>query len=269
MDIASVIGAIMGMGILAWTMHHEGGFGLYWNTAGMVLVFGGVIASAFLSYPLQACLSLPSILKKCFLYPLPSPLTEIERMADYAVLARREGLLGLEEKTKEIRDPFLSKGVMLVVDGFSAESVREILEIDLAAMKERHGMAKKIVDNMAAMAPGYGMVGTLLGLVGMLARLSDPSTIGSSMAVSLLATFYGAAGANVLFMPLAAKLEARTKEESLIRQLMIEGILAIQKGDKPQVLRERLKAFLTPKERSSMASAAAAARKEPAATTEG
>jgi chemotaxis protein MotA len=265
MDIASLIGAVMGVGILAWTMHHEGGFGLYFNVPGLVLVFGGVIASAFLAYPMHACLALPAVLKKCFLYPLPSPLTEIERMAEYAVLARREGLLGLEEKTKEIRDPFLSKGVMLVVDGFSAESVREILEIDLAAMKERHGMAKKIVDNMSAMAPGYGMVGTLLGLVGMLARLSDPSTIGSSMAVSLLATFYGAAGANVLFMPIAAKLEARTKEETLIRQLMIEGILAIQKGDKPQVLRERLKAFLTPKERTALATIAAA-KKEPAAT---
>jgi chemotaxis protein MotA len=126
-------------------------------------------------------------------------------------------------------------------------------------------MSKKIVDNMAAMAPGYGMVGTLLGLVGMLAKLSDPSTIGASMAVSLLATFYGAAGANVLFMPLAAKLETRTKEEALIRQIMIEGILAVQKGDKPQVLRERLKAFLNPKERLSLASFAAA-KKEPAAT---
>jgi chemotaxis protein MotA len=264
MDIASLIGTVLGFGIIAWTMHHEGGFAMYWNTPGMILVFGGVIASAFLAYPMQACLALPAVLKKVFLYPLPSPLEEIERMAEYAVLARREGLLGLEEKTKEIRDPFLSKGIMLVVDGFSGESVREILEIDLAAMKERHGTSKKIIDNMAAMAPGYGMVGTLLGLVGMLARLSDPSTIGSSMAVSLLATFYGAAGANVLFMPLAAKLETRTKEETLIRQLMIEGILAIQKGDKPQVLRERLKAFLTPKERSSLATMAAA-KKEPAA----
>jgi chemotaxis protein MotA len=264
MDIASIIGAVMGLGIIGWTMHHEGGFALFWNTPGFILVFGGVIASAFLAYPLQACLSLPAVVKKCFLYPLPSPLAEIERMADYAVLARREGLLGLEEKSKEIKDPFLSKGVMLVVDGFSAESVREILEIDLAAMKERHLQAKKIVDNMSAMAPGYGMVGTLLGLVGMLARLSDPSTIGSSMAVSLLATFYGAAGANVIFMPLASKLEARTKEEALIRQLMIEGILAIQKGDKPQVLRERLKAFLNPKARSSLATITAA-KKDPAA----
>lgn len=264
MDIASLIGAVMGLGIIAWTMNHEGGFALFWNTPGMILVFGGVIASAFLAYPLQAVLSLPAVIKKCFLYPLASPLTEIERMADYAVLARREGLLGLEEKVKDIKDPFLSKGVMLVVDGFSADSVREILEIDLAAMKERHLMAKKIVDNMSAMAPGYGMVGTLLGLVGMLARLSDPSTIGSSMAVSLLATFYGAAGANVIFMPLASKLEARTKQESLLRQLMIEGILSIQKGDKPQMLRERLKAFLNPKVRSSLATAAAA-KKEPAA----
>jgi chemotaxis protein MotA len=264
MDIASLIGSIVGIGVIAYTMHHEGGFLMFWNTSAFILVFGGVIAAVFLSYPMQACLALPAVLKKCFLYPLPSPATEIERMAEYAVLARREGLLGLEEKTKEIRDPFLSKGVMLVVDGFSAESVREILEIDLAAMKERHGVSKKILDNMAAMAPGYGMVGTLLGLVAMLARLSDPSSIGGSMAVALLATFYGAAAANVIFMPLAAKLEARTKEEGMIRQLMIEGILAIQKGDKPQVLRERLKAFLTPKERTSIANAAAA-KKEPAA----
>src|SRR5688572_29643518 len=151
MDIASLIGALMGGGIMIWMMHHEGGISLFINIPGIILVFGGTVAAAFLSFPLPSIMSLPAIIKKIFLYPLPSPTGEIERMADYAVLARREGLLGLEEKIKEVKDPFLSKGIMLVVDGFAAESVREILDIDLAMMKERHGTAKKIMDNMAGM----------------------------------------------------------------------------------------------------------------------
>ncbi len=255
MDLASVIGATMGLGIIAWMMHHEGGFELFINLPGIILVFGGTLAATLLAFPMNLCAAVPSSIKKCFIYPLPSPPEEIDRLADYATVARREGLLGLEEKIKNVKDPFLQKAIMLVVDGFQADSVREILEADVHTMKERHGTVKKIIDNGAAMAPGYGMVGTLLGLVGMLAKLSDPSSIGGSMAVSLLATFYGAMLANVIFMPLASKLDTRAKEEALIRTLMIEGVLAIQRGDKPQVLKERLKAFLNPKARRRLQSA--------------
>jgi chemotaxis protein MotA len=258
-DVATIIGFVGGTGIMFWMMHHEGGLNLFFNVPGLILVVGGMIAACFFSFPMAAMKALPGSIKKCFSYPLPAPGEIINRIADYSVIARRDGLLGLEEKIKQVKDPFLAKGIALVVDGFAAENVRSILEIDVEKMRERHTQAKKVIEGMSAYAPGFGMVGTLLGLVGMLAKLSDPSTIGGSMAVSLLATFYGAAIANIYAMPLASKLDARTKEECLLRHMMIEGIIALQTGEKPQVIRERLRAFLSPTIRKSVEAPAPAA----------
>jgi chemotaxis protein MotA len=209
-----------------------------------------MIAALLIAFPMKAVTSVGGVIKKTFSYALPSPLDVIERMAEYSILARREGLLALEEKIKDVKDPFLHKGIMLVVDGFAAESVREILEIDLDAMKTRHSSAKKVVDQASAFAPAFGMIGTLVGLVAMLANLNDPSSIGSGMAVALLTTLYGAVIANGMLIPIAGKLEMRCKEESMVRTVMIEGVLSLQAGDKPQVLREKLKAFLAPKSRA-------------------
>jgi chemotaxis protein MotA len=246
MDIATIVGFLLMAVVLSWAMIVSGGFALYYDLASIVLVFGGMIAAIFIGFPMSAVKSVFGVLKKTLIYPLPSPLEEIERMAEFSVLARREGLLSLEQRIKDVKDPFLYKGVMLVVDGFAAESVREILEIDLDNMKDRHGNAKKVVDGLSAYAPAFGMIGTLVGLVAMLANLNDPSTIGSGMAVALLTTYYGAVLANGIFIPLAGKLEMKCKQEALLRTIMIEGVLSLQAGDKPQVMREKLKAFLSP-----------------------
>jgi chemotaxis protein MotA len=262
MDLASVIGWVVLLGVLSWAMVAGGGFGLYYDLPSIILVVGGMISALLLNFPMKALAGVGGTLKKTFVYPVPSPLEVIEKMADYSVLARREGLLALEEKIKDVKDPFLYKGVMLVVDGFAAESVREILEIDLEGMKERHSNAKKVVDQMSAYAPAFGMIGTLVGLVAMLANLNDPSSIGSGMAVALLTTYYGAVLANGIFIPVAGKLEMRCKEEALVRTVMIEGVLSLQAGDKPQVLREKLKAFLSPKARKSVAAEKGGEQKE-------
>jgi chemotaxis protein MotA len=253
MDIASVIGWVLLLGVLSWAMIAGGGFGLYYDLPSIVLVVGGMLAALFIAFPMSAVTSVGGVIKKTFIYPVPSPLDVIEKMAEYSILARREGLLALEEKIKDVKDPFLYKGIMLVVDGFAAESVREILEIDLDGMKERHGNAKKVIDQMSAFAPAFGMIGTLVGLVAMLANLNDPSSIGTGMAVALLTTYYGAVLANGIFIPIAGKLEMRCKEEALVRTVMIEGVLSLRAGDKPQVLREKLKAFLSPKARKMVA----------------
>ena len=136
-----------------------------------------------------------------------------------------------------------------MVDGFPAQVVRDILGIELFGMQQRHLGGKKIVDQMGAMAPSFGMIGTLIGLIAMLQNLDDPSGIGTGMAVALLTTFYGALLANMLFLPLAVKLDARQKEETLMREIMIEGIASIQAGDKPQMIKEKLKSYIPPVER--------------------
>lgn len=258
MDIASIIGSVIGLVVIMFTMVHEshGNVGLFWNASAAILISGGLISAIFISFKLNHCLALGAMIKKCFLYPLPSPAEVIEKMADFAAVARREGLLVLEEKVKEVKDPFFAKGIMLVADGYPSEAVRQILEIDIETMKERHTIGKKMMDNMAGSAPAFGMVGTLIGLVAMLQNLSDPSKIGAGMAVALLATFYGAAVANCVFIPFASKMEQRSKEEALLKQVMIQGIIAIQTGEKPQMVRERLKVFLSPAQRKLVGAAA-------------
>jgi chemotaxis protein MotA len=182
-----------------------------------------------------------------------APTELIERTVEYSNLARKEGILALEAKLKEVKDPFFAKGLQCVVDGFSADTVRSIMELDADWSRARHANGKKVLETFAAMAPAFGMIGTLVGLVQMLASLSDPSQIGGGMAVALLTTFYGAVIANVMCIPIAGKLDLRAKEEAQLKAMMIDGVLAIQSGEKPTIIRERLSAFLAPKLRERAA----------------
>ena len=251
MDIATLIGIVLGFGLVLWSMASGAGLAAFIDIPSVAIVVGGTIASILISFPLAKCLGVVGVIKKTLLYPLPAPQTEIDRIAEWAYLARRERLLALEEKLAEIDDPFLVKGIRLVVDGFPAQTVRDILGIELYSMQNRHMQGKKLMDQMGAVAPAFGMIGTLMGLIAMLKSLDDPSSIGGGMAVALLTTFYGAVMANMLFLPLAVKLEAREKEETLMREIMIEGIVSIQAGDKPQVIKEKLKSFIPPADRTS------------------
>jgi chemotaxis protein MotA len=168
---------------------------------------------------------------------------------DYAKRARREGILSLEPLIKEIDDEYLKKGLQLTVDGLEPELIRDILETEIAYLEERHGSGADVVSVMGAFAPALGMIGTVIGLILMLQTMSDPSTIGPSMAVALITTFYGAILANLVFNPLAGKLRTRSKEEVLIREMILEGVLSISKGENPRVIEEKLNSYLPPKNR--------------------
>ena len=251
MDIATLIGIVLGFGLVIWSIASGAGLAAFIDAPSLAITLGGTTAAILVSFPLAKVAKVAKVVKKTMLYPLPAPHQEIERMAEWAHLARHEGLLALEEKLKEIDDPFLVKGIRLVVDGFPAQTVRDILGIELYSMQSRHAAGKKILDQMGAMAPAFGMIGTLIGLVAMLKNLDDPSSIGGGMAIALLTTFYGALMANLVFIPLAVKLETRQKEETLMREIMIEGIVSIQAGDKPQVIKEKLKSFIPPAQRNA------------------
>jgi chemotaxis protein MotA len=189
------------------------------------------------------CASLPDACRK-----------EIERLVSFANLARREGLLALEEKLEEVADEFEAKGLRMVVDGLPAEQIRNVLETEVNFQLERHTTGKKMVERGSEFAPAFGMLATLMGLVTMLRNMSDPSGIGTGMALALIATFYGSFVANVICIPLACKLGERGKEETMVRMMIIEGVLAIQAGDKPQLVEEKLKSFLSPREREAIES---------------
>jgi chemotaxis protein MotA len=195
---------------------------------------------------------LAKVIKKTVMFAAPEPGAVIGKMVTYAERARREGMLALEEDSENEEDEFLRKGLRLAVDGTDPQLLEKILSTDIAQISARHKEGKKILEAGGAFAPAFGMIGTLVGLVNMLASLEDPTSIGAGMATALITTFYGAVLANAFFLPLAGKLENRSEEEILVKEMVIDGIMAIQSGDSPRIVEEKLRSFLSPALRRKM-----------------
>ncbi|MEZ6195534.1 MAG: motility protein A [Planctomycetota bacterium] len=260
MDIATVTGVVLALAFVVGSILIGAGLGAFIDVPSILIVGGGTVATVLTSFSMAKVVSTGKVVKKAFMFQAQAPSEIIAQMAGFAALARKEGLLALEEKLPDVEDAFLVKGLRLIVDGFPGEVVRDILTIDLFAMQERHSTGKAILDKMGDAAPAFGMIGTLIGLVTMLKNLSDPSQIGGGMATALLTTFYGSFISNVFCIPMGTKLEQRKKEETLLREVMIEGVVAIQNGDKPQMVTEKLKSFLPPVVRQAMDEEAAKAK---------
>lgn len=252
MDIATIIGSILAFGLVFQAMASGGGMSGFIDVPSIGIVFGGTLGVLLMNFPLAQVLGVAKVTLKTITFKLNTPTEEILRIVEYANLARREGLLALEDKLQAVDDEFFAKGIQLVIDGFPVETVRDIMELEAEWQFQRHSAGKKILDVAGAMAPAFGMVGTLIGLVKMLSNLSDPSQIGGGMSVALLTTLYGAMVANMFAIPLSGKLDIRAKEEALLRDLMVEGIVAIQSGEKPALIKEKLKSFLPPSLRESV-----------------
>lgn len=252
MDLATIVGIIVGLAFVIIGIMQGGDILTYLNLDSMLIVFGGTISATFVAYPLKRVLDAMKIASKAFSNIEVQPVEIIQKIIGLANTARKEGLLALEEASEEIDDKFLQKGIMLIVDGTDPELVRNLLETELNFVEERHKEGQGIFETMGTLAPAFGMIGTLIGLINMLRTLDDPSTIGPSMAVALITTFYGSLLANLIFLPLANKLKLRSKEEILRKEVMVEGLLSIQAGENPRIIEEKLKAFLPPKLRESM-----------------
>ncbi len=246
MDIATVIGLISGIGLLIVAILMGGSALIFWDTASMVLVVGGTLASTLINYPLHDVLSVFGTLRNAFFHKSTPPDKLIEKLVAFATVARREGILALESQAEDTEDPFLKKSVQLAIDGAAPELIKDILTTELAFMESRHQQGQAILNTMGSMAPAFGMIGTLIGLVQMFMSLNDPSQIGGGMAVAILTTLYGAMLANILFLPCAGKLKVRTSGEVLAKEIIIEGILSIQSGDNPRVVEQKLKSFVAP-----------------------
>lgn len=251
MDIATIIGLILGMILVVGSiLIGGGGLGPFFNVPSIMIVIGGSIAALLINFPLKKVVGVFGVVKNCFLVKLPTPREVIEQFKELATITRRDGLLALEERLEEVSDAFMSRGLEMVMSGTSKEEIQEVLETEVSCVEERHKTGKKIIDAMAAAAPAFGMVGTLIGLVQMLRTLDDPSQIGGGMATALLTTLYGAIIANLFCIPLAGKLEARSKEEVMIRELMLSGLIALVEGQAPRSVEEKLLAFLSSSERN-------------------
>jgi len=255
MDLSTIIGSVLAFGLVLFAMAAgQGGLSSFVNYPSLAIVFGGTFAVTMINFPAGQLKSIARVMMVTAFHRGATPIDTIGRIVEYARLARKEGLLALENKLQDVDDQFFAKGIQLVIDGFSAETVRDIMDLEAEWQRQRHSAGRKILDQMGTFAPAFGMIGTLIGLVQMLQNLSDPSRIGQGMATALLTTMYGAMAANMVFLPLAGKLDVRARQESLLRELMIEGIVAIQSGEKPQLIQEKLKSFLSPSLREAVES---------------
>lgn len=256
MDIASLIGILLGVAMFVFGVI-SGGTGPeslmnFWDAPSVLITIGGSLAGVIASH------TMPDFINglKSFMLVFKSPKANVEEVITHIIelsnIARKEGLLALEEAANGIEDEFLKKGIMLVVDGTDPELVRGILETDLTCIEQRHKKTIGFWEKWAALGPAWGMIGTLIGLINMLKFLDDPSTIGPSMAVALVTTLYGSLIANWLCTPTAEKLKVNNDTEVMVKEVTVEGLLSIQAGENPRVIEEKLKSFLSPKMRESM-----------------
>ncbi len=255
MDIASVIGISIGFLLLLFGTVQAGLAPLdLLNIPSVFITFGGATAATVLSQPWEATLALGKITRKAFRSPKFDLATLITTLVTFSEKARRDGLLALEDDINELPEEFLRKGIQLVVDGTDPELVRNIMETEIDNVAKRHMNGRAWWDTFGTLAPGFGMLGTLIGLIAMLNNLGggDPSVIGSGMAAALITTLYGSLGANLIAIPFVKKLTRRSEDELLIKQVMIEGTLSIQSGDNPRIVKEKLKSFLAPDAREQL-----------------
>lgn len=247
MDISTIIGLITGIiCILVSIVLGEGTFTQFTDAPSIFIVVGGLIASMIIAYPTPQLLSGLKVVKHIFKKNQRDATHMITQINELALSARKEGLLALEEIAQNMQDPFLQKGILLIVDGTDAELLRNILETEIAFVENRHRDHQKVWETIAELAPSWGMIGTLIGLIIMLGNLDDPGTLGPKMAVALITTFYGSVIANFIATPIVNKLQLISEEEILHKQVMVEGLLSIQAGENPRVIEEKLKAFLAP-----------------------
>ncbi|MDC3415788.1 flagellar motor protein MotP [Aquibacillus salsiterrae] len=246
-DLLTPIGITLGFLMIMFGILSSGGFGgvlSFLQLASVFIVIGGLIAGILINFNLDQVKMARHVLKQAFQTSeqnLPSLIDLFIRLSERA---RREGLLALENELDDVEDPFVKKGVLLAIDGIEPEMINDIMSAEITAMEERHQIGRAIIEKAGEYAPAWGMIGTLIGLVLMLNNLSDPSTLGPNMAVALLTTLYGSVLANLVFIPMAAKLEMKTNEEIFLKQIVIEGVIGVQSGQNPRILKEKLSAFL-------------------------
>ena len=253
MDLTTIIGIVAGLALIIF-----GGIGAdkipnFIDPNSMFIVFGGTLAAVVASFPWNTLKQTVKHFKVMVQGKRYDTEKLIDTLVDMAQVERKSGLLALEERAGELDDPFFKQGIMMIVDATEPEEVRTLLENELATTAERHDEMISVYEKASAFAPGFGMIGTLVGLVNMLMNM-DPSeggssTIGTDMGTALITTFYGCVLAQLVFSPMAKKLSIRNNEEVVYKQIMIEGILAMQAGDNPKFLKEKLVTYLSTKER--------------------
>lgn len=254
MDIASIIGLLACLALMIFGMVFGKSFATvasFLHAPSALITFGGALCCIMASYSMPSFVAGLKSITLIFKTSTMNVPEIIQKIIDLSNVARKEGLLSLEEAASDIDDEFLKKGILLIVDGTDPELVRAIMETELVSVEGRHKEKIGFWENLGAMGPAWGMIGTLIGLILMLKDLSDLAAVGPNMATALITTYYGSVLANWICAPVATKLKGKNDEEMMVKEIEIEGLLSIQAGENPRVIEEKLKSFLAPAERGS------------------
>ncbi len=254
MDKATLIGMVVANGAMLYAIIVAGAsLKAFWDTPSVIMVFGGSVAALLIAYPFGGVMKFFAVVKKSFMPKVPPVTPVITQLVEFAEIARRDGILALENKTASIQDPFVLMGLQMAIDGTEADVMEAILRSEVESMAARHKFGKALMETTARYAPAFGMIGTLIGLIIMLGNMSNPDAIGPGMAVALLTTLYGAYIANAFCLPVADKVGYYSRKEQEVREIIIRGLLSIQNGDNPRVIEQKLLTFLPAKERAAFA----------------
>ncbi len=248
MDLATIIGLVSGSVLILVSIVIGGSAMIFLNVPGLLIVVGGTIAATFIKFKMDDVIGSINVAMKAFLVKMEAPENIITEMVSFTRIAKKEGLIALEKETPA--DGFSSKALRYLSDGYDEGLIEDMLNKDIRLMVQRHTVGQNVFKSMGDAAPAFGMIGTLIGLVQMLANMADPASIGPSMAVALLTTLYGAVIANLVCLPLADKLSLRSDQEQINKNIIVEAAIAINRGVSPMVLEESLKIFLSPKQRA-------------------
>jgi chemotaxis protein MotA len=251
LDITTFIGILVGGGLVISSILIGGTGSWFISYPAMMIVLGGTMGATLLAFPLKEVLGVFGVVRNVFQYRSQSPLDLIPMLTRFARKARQEGILSFEDEIDRLDDAFLSRSLQLAIDGMESKTIAAVMSTEILCISERHRLGAEIFSTMGTFAPAVGMLGTIIGLVQMLMQMEDPSRIGEPMAVALLTTFYGTLLANLVFLPIAAKLKTRSKQEILLKEMALEGVIAIQSGDNHRVVEQKLKAFIAPRIRNA------------------
>ena len=254
MDIASLVGLLFCLAMFLLGVVTSGGITSlpsYWDLPSIAITIGGSFASVLAGMSFKSFINGIKSFGMILRVPQDNTTEMIQNIINLSNVARKEGLLSLEEAAGDLDDEFLKKGILLIVDGTDPELVRAIMETELVSMDSRHKATIGFWESVAGMGPAWGMIGTLIGLILMLQNMEDASTIGPAMATALVTTLYGSLLANWLCNPIAGKLKLNNDNEMMMKEISVEGILSIQAGENPRVIEEKLKSFLAPSARNA------------------
>ena len=250
MDILTIAGIILALGAILGGQVLEGGhIGSIMQATAFLIVMGGTIGAVMVNYPMAIFMKGMVNTKMVFFNVHVDSKAMIAQIVELATLSRKQGLLALESKLKGLTDPFLMKGLQLVIDGTEAKAIREILEIEVEQFEEENNLSGKVWESLGGFAPTIGILGAVLGLIHVMENLSDPSKLGSGIATAFVATIYGVGAANLFFLPIGGKIKLKTKELVLARQMIIEGLVSLAQAENPKMIEEKLAGYLPESQR--------------------